>query len=984
MTESVGPSRVLRALGIRGDEVAKTTWLVALFAVTQASHGLGFNAADALFFLRFGVEMLPLMILLSGPAVMALVLVHGMGLASRGVHGWLWMATLGAAGWAILEWLGVRSDLPGIYPVVWISTQVIIMVTLTVLWNAAGAACTTRQAKRLFPIFATAGVAGGVVGNLLTGPLAGLLGTENLLVVQGSLLLLGALLLVGARRHFAPDETASSSMTVELRDTWATIRKSPMLRLAAGVAVALYALFHMVYFPFSESVASSFASEAEVASFLGVFSSIATAATFLVSLLLANRLFARLGLVLSLVLLPVVYAVGFTLWLGSFSLATAAAVRGMQWVTANAIGWTAFTALFNVVTGRRRGQVLSFMTAVPGQLGTMAAGALLILTATLPARAMFGIGLVVSLTTVLVVIRLRPAYLSAVVDAVRQGVVGVFDTPAQAVLTPEDGDARRVLKSHLDDSRPEARALALAGLARLGGPDDAADIERLLEDPDPLVRAAAFDSVCEVDSDRVAAHAATAIGDTVPEVRLQVLHYLAANPGDATIAVAEQALDDTHPRVRAAAAVLVGGGRGERVIDELLRSGHGGAIIAALEETAAPQATVTVDPTPFLSHPDLRVRAAAVSALSGSAAHAGQVRPLLDDRSPRVRGAAAAVLATTPEGRHQLLDILDKGSVIASEAALVALTPMDDLPADFIAWARREAERAAFLQTCALALQERSHSLAQQYLARVLRMRIGRLSRWVLRAMATRDTRSVMPLVERGVRSRDPETKAQAIEALETMGARVVLEVLLPILEPDPSTRPIGEKTALHLLGNDFDPWLSSLAIRTLGDEMAVASSGGVGLANSSSMSPLDEQVTLSPMDRVLVLQRVPMFSELDPEDLESIARVATEVRFLPREPIYREGERGDELLVIVNGEVVVSKMEGSGPKPIAGYGPGEHVGELALLGGGVRSADVDAGERVVHGLVLDKTHLMSVLEERPEVAMGMLATLARRLVEQT
>jgi len=964
--------------------MAMTGWMIALFAVTQASHGLGFNAADALFFLRFDVEKLPLMILLSGPAVMALILVHGVGLASRGVHGWLWAATLGTAGWALLEWLGVRSDLPGIYPVVWISTQVIIMVTLTVVWNAAGAACTTRQAKRLFPIFATAGVAGGVVGNLLTGPLANLMGTENLLLVQGSLLLFGAFLLVGVRRHFAPEDTPVSSMTVELGDTWRTIRKSPMLRLAAGVAVALYALFHMVYFPFSESVASSFASEAEVASFLGVFSSIATAATFLVSLLVANRLFARFGLVRSLMLLPVVYAVGFTLWLADFSLGTAAAVRGMQWVTANAIGWTAFNALFNVVTGRRRGQVLSFITAVPGQLGTMAAGALLIVTASLPARAMFGVGLLVSVATVIAVITLRPAYLAAVVDAVRQGVIGVFDTPAQGLLTPEDGDARRVLKGHLEDSRPEARTLALAGLARLGGRDDAADIEPLLQDPDPMVRAAAFDSVCVVDPDRVSAHAATAIVDSVPEVRLQVLHYLAANPGDGTVEVGERALDDSHPRVRAAAAVVVGGERGQQVIDELLRGGHAGAIIAALEETAVPHTTVAVDPTPFLSHPDLRVRAAAVSALVGSADHSVQLRPMLDDRAPRVRGAAAAVLATTPEGRHQLLDVLDKGSVMASEAALVALTPMDDLPAAFIGWARQEAERAAFLQTCALALQGSSDSLAQQYLARVLRLRVERLTRWVLRAMATRETRSVMPLVERGIGSRDPETRAQAIEALETIGARVVLEVLLPILEADPSTAPISEKAALRLLADDFDPWLSSLASRALDDEMAPASPGGLGLASLSSMSPSEEQATLSPMDRVLVLQRVPMFSDLDPEDLESIARVASEVRFPPGERIYQDGERGDELLVIVEGEVVVSKMEGSGRKAIAGYGPGEHVGELALLGAGVRSADVEAGDRVVHGLVLDKAHLMSVLEERPEVAMGMLATLARRLVEQT
>jgi CRP-like cAMP-binding protein len=59
-------------------------------------------------------------------------------------------------------------------------------------------------------------------------------------------------------------------------------------------------------------------------------------------------------------------------------------------------------------------------------------------------------------------------------------------------------------------------------------------------------------------------------------------------------------------------------------------------------------------------------------------------------------------------------------------------------------------------------------------------------------------------------------------------------------------------------------------------------------------------------------------------------------------------------------------------------------VGELALLTGEPRSADVHAGEEGLRGLALSMTDLMSVLEERPTVAIGMLGTLASRLIEQT
>ncbi len=126
------------------------------------------------------------------------------------------------------------------------------------------------------------------------------------------------------------------------------------------------------------------------------------------------------------------------------------------------------------------------------------------------------------------------------------------------------------------------------------------------------------------------------------------------------------------------------------------------------------------------------------------------------------------------------------------------------------------------------------------------------------------------------------------------------------------------------------------------------------------------------------------MFSGLDPEDLDLVAATMAEIQFEPRERIYSDGEPGDEMLVIVEGEAVVSKARNGSRDVIETYGPGDHVGELSLLRGGQRIADVDSGDPGLHGLVLSKADLLSILDERPSVAMGMLATLATRLAEQT
>jgi CRP-like cAMP-binding protein len=122
------------------------------------------------------------------------------------------------------------------------------------------------------------------------------------------------------------------------------------------------------------------------------------------------------------------------------------------------------------------------------------------------------------------------------------------------------------------------------------------------------------------------------------------------------------------------------------------------------------------------------------------------------------------------------------------------------------------------------------------------------------------------------------------------------------------------------------------------------------------------------------------MFAGIDPEDLERIAVLFTERRYDAGELIFAWGSEGDEMLIIVEGEVTVSRpQEGSGI-PVRTVRSGDYVGELSLLRGQPRTADVTAGPEGVRGLILRGAQLHAILEERPEAAMAMLATLAERL----
>jgi HEAT repeat protein len=984
-------SRAVALLHVREGEQRLAAGVAVLFAVVQAGQGLGANTADTLFFLRFGVEYLPVMVLASGPVVMVATLGHAAGLGRLGASRWLAATLWALAGWVVVERLGVAAELPGIYPIVWLGGQVAILVSFTVMWNAAAEVCTTRQAKRLFPLFASAGIGGGIIGNALTGPLAGLLGTENLLLVQAGLLAAGALVMNRLVRPFFTSSVpaAAGSVLEDLRAGLALTRRTPLLRLAAGAAIAFSVLFFLVVFPFAEVVTASFDTEADVAGYLGLFSAVATASTFVVSLLGANRLFARIGVVATLLAVPIVYAVGFGLWLVAFGLVTATLVRGAQWVAVNALGTTAWSSLFNVLPPRRRGQVLASIAGVPTQLGTMISGTLLLVGSRLPAQQRAAIGLAVALVALVLVARMRRAYAGALVDAVQHGLVEVFSAPTPGIQKPPlDADARAALLRALEVPDAGARAVAASMLGRLEPAHTADGVAQALRDPDARVRLAALDGIA--DDPASVGLAQGVLDDGAPEVRRRAVAILQRHGGELGPPLAEMTLADPDPVVRATAAVVVDPAAGRPVIEAMLGSGDPGQLEAALRVLAGRTDLVTdTDPAVFTDHPDRRVRSAAVVALAGRRDQVDTLRRLLDDPSLRVRRAAAEALATHPDTIATLLAVLATGSVRACDAALRALAGAGIELEGLRSWVAAEIARARYLRRHATTLAAGASGPTHQYLVRLLRSRQQRLQRWALLALDSPAFRGAMPVVRRGIWSSDPETRAQALEALDSIADRSLAHDLLALLEDDERVDRRDPRSTLQELAQDLDVWIRALALRSLAEDLSadlgelhrLAEADPFDLVRTAvsrwGMPPMDEVRTLDTVERVVALQQVPMFAAIDAEDLERVALVTTERRYAPDEPVYTYGTIGDEMLVVIAGEVEVRRPGGA---LIRTYGPGQHVGELALLSGRPRAADVVASAEGAHGLVLCESELLAILEERPEVAMAMLATLAERL----
>jgi CRP-like cAMP-binding protein len=133
----------------------------------------------------------------------------------------------------------------------------------------------------------------------------------------------------------------------------------------------------------------------------------------------------------------------------------------------------------------------------------------------------------------------------------------------------------------------------------------------------------------------------------------------------------------------------------------------------------------------------------------------------------------------------------------------------------------------------------------------------------------------------------------------------------------------------------------------------------------------------ISTVEKVLFLKSIDLFRALPSEELAQIAEIAEEQPLAQGDTIFSEGEPGDALYLIVEGKVKVHK----GEKELVRLGVRDVFGEMAVLDSEPRSATVTAVEDSVC-LKIGRDDFRDILSERPEIGLGVMKVLTRRLRE--
>ena len=222
----------------------------------------------------------------------------------------------------------------------------------------------------------------------------------------------------------------------------------------------------------------------------------------------------------------------------------------------------------------------------------------------------------------------------------------------------------------------------------------------------------------------------------------------------------------------------------------------------------------------------------------------------------------------------------------------------------------------------------------------------------------------------------DPEPIVRE-SAVRAMGAksRLTRDVLARVLsDPEPMVRHAAVRA---VSGGTTAPDMPAL-------DPAVLAQTTRGVGNKGVYATLDANAamaSLTTIEKMMLIRQVPIFADLTADDLEELASVVEERRVDAGKEVFREGDPGDAVYLIVKGSVVVF-TGGDGTRPervLSELGAGACIGEMAVLDASPRSATVRALERT-RTLRVPGEGFKRVMSERPEMSQAIVAELVKRM----
>ena len=872
-----GIARLLGGLvEARSDETRRIVPLAAAYGLVMASLYVLKPARNALFLDSLGVGQLPYVLMLVALVGGAAAVVFSRFVVVVRLNRLVLSTFVALIVCLVLFWLLLPAGWAWSYYLFYVWVNLYGLMTTSLLWLMAGTLFNARQARRLFGIIGTSGIAGAILGGAATGWLAGAAGTENLLLVCVAILAAVLALLYFVR----PGSDAHPPRNEAPQGALEALSGSRLLRLLAGMAGLTALVAAVVDVQFNDIVQRAIPDKDAKTAFFGEFFAYLSVFAFFFQILLTPRIMRSLGVTSALLVLPLCLGAGATAIFLAPGLAAGILAKIGDGGLRHSIHKSATEILFLPLPPDTKKRTKVLLDTTVDNLAT-GLGALLVLALT-------GLGVAynhMSLLSLALIgvwifwaLRSREAY----IDAFRQALerrdidLGEFTVDITEAATL-DG-----LVAALDSGNPRRLVYALDMLSNVRAKRLIAPVSLLLDHSEAEVRQKALQVLANQRDPVPLERVEELAGDADLGVRTEALHCLLQHGPDDPRQRLRRTLEEGDPPTRAAALghIALYGDADDRalvdaqILETLSASGEAedriqaAKILGSLDdpETRPFLTRLMEDSDPAVCrqaiasvgqrrHPDdlawlaarldnrrYRLQARQAIAAYGQEALAPLVERLNRVEDPISRNNISRALARLPyqETVDALWDLIDKSDPSLQYLLLKSLNKLRRAHPDLVFDPKRVdagLRQAAFdyyrlLQAGLLSPDSGAGpALLQRALGEKQAQQLKRLSRLLGLHYAAKD----MHHAYLGLASGQADLRASALEFLENVLERPHKELLLPLLEAETpaaaveAARPVFDErlddpqAALEFLLTHPDPWLRACAVFGQADAAGLA-----------------------------------------------------------------------------------------------------------------------------------------------------------------
>lgn len=999
---------------VRRRERERFLFFAALSGLITGAQTVGLAGSDALFLSGVGPRALPGAFILASAASVTGSLAYAFAVGRLRNDG-LYVGLLAGSGGLLVigvgfAWAGAAWVLYAFFVGAYVTQGVLLYLHF---WTFATDYFDTLSSKRIFPYLVIAGSLGGIAGGGLSVLLSRVAPTEAL-IVTWALTLLGAAAWVQAHRRelkrwfpvgHESDESSVEGMQAALR----FVRRSPLSRWLTMSVVGMVMSLFIMQFLEMQIFTAAFPSPEALASFFGIYLAVTNGIEILVARVVTPALVRRFGIATANLVHPLMTLTAFAALAIDPRLYVAVLARANRELMDNALASTVRSLSYNALPFRFRGRMRAFLEGMVYYAAMSTAGGVLLLVENrLDQRALCVLGMAAASVYGLANLRVRGEYLRSLVSELRSGRLDLDAVGGDLGELEVSRLAEQWQSSLEQDRSPPPGWLDLPPLFARHGVTE--PLHRNATHPHPAVRVACIEALAQVDDPKLPDLLCVALSDPDSSVRLAAARATGdRTPRPEAVSAALRArLHDPDVRVRAEAAFHLTG-EGFETLEQMARAEDAGSAIEALlrlppqlverarsrldDDDAAIRATALTTArrladwpslTPerleqALRHPDHRVRRAAAEALGErrDEASASLLAEALDDVHREVRAAAADGLASMGElGVSAARTRVESLRRWTADAALQAVAgARSSSSRAVLEQAFRARVRDAWENLAALELLPPGGDLGLRFLQTALEDARIRSTRIAFRVLELMEDPHVVRSVRQALELESERRRSDALEVLSNLGDREDAQRLALLLEDGPvSDKLPSVRDALGLprafadvvdrARSSKDPWL-------------------VLAASARAAAPHDAiPPEVHTMETLLALRRVPLFSHLSLEQLEAIGRSMSEDQYIAGEVVVREGEPGEDLYVMLEGEARAYKDYGTPAEtPLTTMSPDGigYFGEIAIFDRAPRSATVVV-TRDARLLTLAGSRFMDLIQQSPEIAFDIFRVLTQRL----